>query len=642
MDKTNKIMCGLLVFAGMMFLIFHIPYYNPEEEVLKHLKKRYNKEFMVLSSKAIPSREGDLEYDAKIIPVEYLGTYKSIDDYYISEAFIRVKNVSDRYINFLAGESAKEFYSPKLKELFGENIFSVFRIEGDCEKNNIQEELARRKKIYEKKFEEFPREKLPFANYDFDPFRLNIYIFGNKEDIKNKEVYREKIYKFIEYLKETEAFHYTTISIKLIDEEIFTKEKFEYIKKKEYEIAEQKEKELAEYIERISRWSLLSPYIDVEIEENNSTEEENESEIVESPLKDMRDIIDRDILALAELLLNRYGEVLLSTYIISPKKVDNFAYLSEKRFVNYYERKEDICFDGEEQNYPNGTIKEQGEECSYYITETKNNKKNGTSTQYDEFGKVIWEGEYKNNKLDGPFKEYGKYWLKEGMYKNNLIEGEVKCIHKTKGTTIKETYRNGLREGKSIYYNTDGSIDVIYEYKKDKLDGTSKKFRGDGKIYEVIEWKNSEKNGKYIKYDSNGRIEKFIEYKNGMVDGVYKEFYKGQILLDKKYKNNEEYGLTKMYYQNGNIKKEIIYDKGHKLWDKSYSEEGKLKIYNIYDEKYSKVKLRKVYDRDEKLSKEVEYTKDGIEIVREYREKDGTLVSTRYFKDGVEQRNYKE
>ena len=128
MDKTNKIMCGLLVFAGIMFLIFHIPYYNPEEEVLKHLKKRYNKEFMVLSSKAMPSREGDLEYDAKIIPVEYLGTYKSIDDYYISEAFIRVKNVSDKYINFLAGESAKEFYSPKLKELFGENIFSVFRM----------------------------------------------------------------------------------------------------------------------------------------------------------------------------------------------------------------------------------------------------------------------------------------------------------------------------------------------------------------------------------------------------------------------------------------------------------------------------------------------------------------------------------
>ena len=82
-----------------------------------------------------------------------------------------------------------------------------------------------------------------------------------------------------------------------------------------------------------------------------------------------------------------------------------------------------------------------------------------------------------------------------------------------------------------------------------------------------------------------------------------------------------------MYYQNGNIKKEIMYDKGYKLWDKFYSEEGKLKIYNIYDEKYSKLKLRKVYDRDENLSKEIEYTKDG------------TLVSTRYFKDDVEQRN---
>lgn len=635
----KKIIFGIISLLVFLFILGNI-HFEPEKELLKHLKKRYNKEFVILSSKAIPSREGDLEYDAKIIPIEYLDTYKSVDNYYISEAFIRVKKVKDRYINFLVGESAKEFYSPKLKELFGENIFSVFRIEGDCEKNNIQEELARRKKIYEKKLEELPREKYPFANYDFDPFRLNIYIFGNKEDIKNKEVYREKIYKFIEYLKETEAFHYTIISIKLIDREIFTEEKFEYMKKKEDEIAKQKEKERAEYIEkyieRMSKWSFFNPYINVEIEENNSTEEENKDKTVENPLKDMRDVINRGLIAPTELLLNRYGEVLLSTYIVSPKKVDNSNRIGKILYVNHYERKEDICFNGEEQNYPNGTIKEW-EQNTYYITETKNNKKNGVSTQYDDFGKVLWVGEYKNNKLDGPFKKYEERWIKEGMYKNNLIEGEVKSIYKIDGTTTKEIYRNGLLEGEKIYYNPDGSIDTIYEYKKGKLNGTSKSFRKNGKLYEVIEWKDDEKNGKYIKYDSEGRIEKLIEYKNGMVDGVYKEFYKGQILLDEKYKNNQEYGLTKIYYQNGNIKKEIMYDEGYKLWEKSYSEEGKLKIYNIYDEKYSELRLRKVYNEDEKLIKEVEYTKDGIEIVEEYSEKDGTLVSTRYFKNGVEQ-----
>ena len=652
----KKFIFGILGLLAFLFILSDM-HFDPEKELLKHLEKRYKKEFVVLSSKAIPSREGNLEYDAEIIPVEYLGTDKETD--YRAKASIRGRNIKDEYINILVGESANEFYSPKLKELFGENIFSIFRIEGDCEKNTIQEELERRKRIYEKDEEEYPKEKHPLKNPGFKPLRIKLYIFGNEKDIKNKENYREKIYKFIEYLKETNAFEYTSLAINIMDDKSFEKNTYEIILENEInEIKEEMKKLHKDLLLDLKNPAILITYTNPERTERLGTAEEGIEEYVKNReietieelkikkkitkdnFKDLKTILEKLPYSSAEYIFNKYGKVLLSTYIVSPKRVDNLSY-SGKGYVNLYERKEDICFEGEEQNYPNGTIKELGEKWSYYITETKNNKKNGTSVQYDTKGNILWEGEYKNNKLDGPFKEYGEYWITEGMYKNNLKVGEELSTKKENGATIKKIYKNGLLEGEEIYYFPNGNINRIYEYKKGKLNGTSKAFTIEGILYEICEWKDDEKNGKYIKCDFNGRIEEFIEYKNGEIHGEYKEFYKEQVLVEINYKDGIRNGIAKKYHYNGNIKEEIMYDKGNELWKKIYSEEGKLKIYNIYDKKHSEIKIRKVYNKDEKLVKEVEYAKDGIEIVKEYGE-NGSLISTRYFKDGVEQKNQEE
>lgn len=635
----KKIIYGVLGLVIFYFICAEIGR-TPEGDFVKYMKKKYNKEFTV----DIYSSIGNL-YNATLYPKEFEGTPKENDEYYEVKGSMQNNKVKENYINVMLQDQINDFYLPKLKELFGENVLPIFSIEGECKKDDFQEEIARRIKLYKEE-----------PNTNYDPLIGNIYIFGKIKNNKEKEMYREKIFKFIKYMRETNTFEYTSLSIDIIDDESFKKNTYEVILKKEAKKIEEDTKEInEELISEIKNPSSIVTFMvtgtdgkqrRASVEEINQLTQINEiinltklvteKGITEENFKDLKMILKSIRKCDADYLFNKYGKVLLSTYIVSPKRIDKLNY-SGKGYINLYERKEDICFDGEEQNYPNGTIKELGEKWSYYITETKNNKKNGISIQYDTQKNILWEGEYKNNKLDGPFKEYGEIWITKGIYKNNLIEGEVLSIHKTDGTTIKEIYKNGLLEGEKIYYNTDGSIDKIYEYKKGKLNGTSKDFRKNGKLYEVIEWKDDEKNGRYIKYDSEGRIEEYIEYKNGTVDGVYKEFYKGQILLDENYKNGKRDGIVKKYHYNGNIKKEIMYDKGKCLWDKSYSEEGKLKIYNIYDEKYSEVKIRKVYNENEKLVKEVEYTKDRTEIVREYREKDGTLVSTRYFKNGVEQ-----
>ncbi len=453
--------------AAIFCLILGCSHYDPEKELLKHLKKKYNKEFIVVSSIKTLSGEGNLIYDAEILPVEYLGTDKETE-FYVTEAFIRGRNIKDEYINILAGESADNFYLPKLKEIFGENIFSVFTIEGDCEKEDIQEELARRKKIYEKNLEEYSKEKYPLMSRDFDPLKIKVYIFGNEKDVKNKEVYREKIYEFIEYLRETNAFEHTILSINIIDDKSFEKNTYEIILEKETEKIKEENEELYNYL--ISRQenplSLANLMVNLtltnpdgseitgdtdEIKEHMKNREtkfikelETKKKITKDNFKDLKTILEKLPKSTAGYIFNEYGKVLLSTHIISPKGAECYS-CSGGGYVNLYERKEDICFEGEEQNYPDGTIKEMGEEYIYYITETKNNKKNGTSIQYDADGNILWEGEYKNNQLDGPFKKYEERWIEEGMYKNNLIEGEVKRTY-SDGEIDIVIYKNGVKQ----------------------------------------------------------------------------------------------------------------------------------------------------------------------------------------------------
>ena len=84
MKKIIFRILGVAVFC----LILGCSHYDPEKELLKHLKKKYNKEFVVLSSQSLPSREGNLMYDAEILPVEYLGTDKEADEFFIERKLL--------------------------------------------------------------------------------------------------------------------------------------------------------------------------------------------------------------------------------------------------------------------------------------------------------------------------------------------------------------------------------------------------------------------------------------------------------------------------------------------------------------------------------------------------------------------------
>lgn len=335
---------------------------------------------------------------------------------------------------------------------------------------------------------------------------------GKLKNDEEKEIYREKIYKFVEYLKETEAFEDTGISIKLIDENFFTREKFKEIVKKEREKQEEDLKKLQEKLENFSAdWKPIlqgNPEILKEIkkvqEKNEKSgdflegKEQNTNKTIE--LKDMKEAMKYCSISRKDELLNRYGETLISTNIVSPKRAMHYVW--GRKYINPYEKKEDIFFEGEEMKYPNGTIKELSEYERYYITEIKNNKRNGISTKYSPKGKVIWVGEFKDNLLEGESKYYdedeGDMYKKE-IHKNGLLKADYyysgeKLIQETEyredGIKVVKDYDKINESLKNVSYYRDDELVQEIEYKEDGIQIVKKYNEENGRLISTHYFKN--------------------------------------------------------------------------------------------------------------------------------------------------------
>lgn len=106
----------------------------------------------------------------------------------------------------LLNESTNEFYLPKLKKLFGNNVLPIFNLGPAYTKNNFKEEIEIMKKSYKSD---------PTGN--FEPISGGIYIFGRVESDEDREWYRKQIYEFVQFMKETGTFEYVDLDILVVD-----------------------------------------------------------------------------------------------------------------------------------------------------------------------------------------------------------------------------------------------------------------------------------------------------------------------------------------------------------------------------------------------------------------------------------------
>ena len=183
----------------------------------KHLIERYGEEFEI-GYMGRRSDGKDTWYQAEIYPSKFNGTSKQYDKYYKQSGTVNIKKnlfgeeieyVGDTYRIVLINESANNFYLSKLKELFGENILPIFD-------------------IFHYEIEPIPdfKKTIDMAKEKGEApiIKGGIYIFGRVESDEDREWYREQIFKFLTFMKETGTFEYVDLDILVIDERILLDE----------------------------------------------------------------------------------------------------------------------------------------------------------------------------------------------------------------------------------------------------------------------------------------------------------------------------------------------------------------------------------------------------------------------------------
>ena len=207
-----------------------------------------------------------------------------------------------------------------------------------------------------------------------------------------------------------------------------------------------------------------------------------------------------------------------------------------------------------------------------------NGERHGKGKEYNEYGLVLFEGEYL----------YGKRWDGKGYGDEGRIEltlekgkGNLKVVNSENKVTMEKTYLNGLVDGICKIYTYEGNFAFEGEYKSGKRHGVTKTYDKDNKLnFDGVylydkkrrgkEYTNGklEYEGEYLfdakwngkGYDENGNL--LYEINNG--NGKIKEYsdYNGKLIFDGEILNGKRTGKGKEYNPMGELTFEGEYLKG--------------------------------------------------------------------------------
>ncbi|MCX6325580.1 MAG: hypothetical protein NT144_02850 [Bacteroidia bacterium] len=254
--------------------------------------------------------------------------------------------------------------------------------------------------------------------------------------------------------------------------------------------------------------------------------------------------------------------------------------------------------------YDNGSIVKSRVEDGPDIEETN---------RYDQDGKLIYRGYYRNKVPVSIHREYGKdgkvtnaliyndnglkisegivdeagnrngKWKDffsngkvqdEGQFTDNRRSGSWKFYNISEKIEQTGSYNNGRPDGLWKWYYENGTLLREEEYFQGQRDGSCKEYSIAGEIIAQGQYSDGEKNGEW-KYKSGDYTEEG-KYIIGLKDGAWKSYYtNGKLKIKGNFVQGNPDGLQSFYYESGKIKEEQYFQMGirEKTW-KKFNEEG--------------------------------------------------------------------
>ncbi len=235
------------------------------------------------------------------------------------------------------------------------------------------------------------------------------------------------------------------------------------------------------------------------------------------------------------------------------------------------------------------------------------------SNKYDQDGKLIYSGPFRNKIPVGIHREFGKdgkvvnafiyndnglmlsegvvdeagnrngKWKDffsngkvqdEGQFTDNRRSGMWKFYNMTEKVEQTGSYNNGRPDGLWKWYYDNGALLREEEYFQGQRDGSYTEYSLGGDIIAQGPYSDGEKNGEW-KYKT-GDFSESGKYIIGLKDGVWKSYFtNGELRFKGNFVQGNPDGQQTFYYDNGKIKEEQYFKMGirEKTW-KKYNEEG--------------------------------------------------------------------
>ena len=199
-------------------------------------------------------------------------------------------------------------------------------------------------------------------------------------------------------------------------------------------------------------------------------------------------------------------------------------------------------------------------------------KKQGYWKKKDADGKLIYEGEFKDDKPVGTFKHY---------YPGDTAKRAVTY------------YKDGGKIAYAkLYHQLTGKIMAQGKYITEQKDSVWMFYDEAGVLISKDNYKLGKKHGKCLVYLPDGNLAEEKNYKDGVEDGPFKQYFDGKLVKGEgKYVNGKMDGKITYYFPSGSIAGTGVYKNGYKdgVW--------------IYKDKDGKIKEKELYKGGKLASK---------------------------------------
>jgi antitoxin component YwqK of YwqJK toxin-antitoxin module len=199
-------------------------------------------------------------------------------------------------------------------------------------------------------------------------------------------------------------------------------------------------------------------------------------------------------------------------------------------------------------------------------TTDANGKKQGYwKKKDDKTNKLIYEGQFKDNKPVGKFKYYYPNDSVRAImnFRKDGLTSYAKLFHLSGKRMAEGKYVNEIKDSTWIYYDESGTLISTEKYVKGKKEGTAYVYLPEGTISEERNYKQDIQHGPFKQYFDSKTLKGQGNYVNGQLEGKVVYYYpNGTEVAAGYYKNGLKNGVWIYREENGKIKEKELFKNG--------------------------------------------------------------------------------